>query len=107
MAVAAIHLGEVTDVYRVLKLPRLHRDRSSVALLLAQNRVAGIALLGNNFPLRAYVLTVVAAEAAAVIEVSDVIGMGLPVQPHLGKGRALIDFLHFIDCAPDVELLAL
>jgi hypothetical protein len=50
--------------------------------------VALVAVLADDFAVAGNVLAVMAAEAAIVIVVPEVVGMGLPVQLHLGEGCA-------------------
>ena len=106
MTVGAIHLRQITDVYRMLELSWFGGDQFDRAFLLAQDGMAGVAILGHNFAIRAHVLAVVAAEATHEIEVPEIIRMGLPIHLHFGKRCAPENCLHFPNRILNVCLLA-
>src|SRR6185437_11031774 len=90
MAVAAIDCAYVAQVYRMFEGRSFNSRGLRAALLLAENGVADSAILANHLPVRAHVLSVVAAKAAGKIEMPDVIRVGLPVNLHLRKSRGAI-----------------
>src|ERR1051326_867999 len=103
MAIAAIDLGQVADFDRMLEFDGSHGGWRSLPFLLAEYGMTGIAFLGNDFTLGADMLAVMAAEAPVEIEVSNIVGMGFPVQLHLQELCAGIYLLDFIDGISDVE----
>src|SRR5512142_1919667 len=95
VAIAAAYGRQVTEIYGVLEGHAFRIQRSGDSFLLAQDRVAGIAFLGNDLALGAHVLAIMTTETTGEVEVADVVVMGFPVQLHLGKSRAAIDALQF------------
>src|SRR5580704_12488610 len=106
MAIAAVYLCEVSQIDRVLEADLLDRRHADAALLLAEHAVAGLAVLGHHCSVGANVLAVMATETTVEVEVTDIVGMGLPVQLHLGEGRIPINSLQLVDRITDFKLLA-
>src|SRR5215467_8481984 len=106
VAVAAVDLCHISEINRMFEGDGSWRRQRNRPLILSQNGVAGVAILAHNLAIGADVLTVMTAEAAVEIEMPDVVGMGLPIQLHLGECRALVDGLQFVDGVADLEFLA-
>src|SRR5208337_2775053 len=84
MAIAAVGFDEfVTDIHRMYEIIHLG-PRRNVFLLLADDGMAEVTILGNDPPVTALMFPVVAAEAAGRIEVAYVIGIGIPGDLHVG-----------------------
>src|SRR5919112_3711487 len=92
----AVHPREVADVYGVAELAVLNGD-GRAAPGLVEDGVANVALVADDAPVVGLVLAVVAAEAALIIEVAQVVGVRLPVGLHLGEVVGLVDALHLRD----------
>src|SRR5271157_3615580 len=93
VAVGTVHCGQVADVHRVLEgLGRKGGDLGATLLLL-DHRMARVAILADRLAFLAHVVVIVAAEAALIVHVPDVVGMGLPGHLHGGKERGAIDAL--------------
>ena len=75
------------------------------ALALGHERVALVTITAQNPAVRAYVLSVVTAEASAEIVMAQIVGMRLPVHLHLGEGGALENLLHFSNGVANFQLL--
>src|SRR5215472_4457889 len=74
MAVAAVHLRQISDIDGMLERQPGHSRRRHT-LLLRHHSVTGIAFLRDDLAFRTHVLSVMAAEAAAEVEVAQVVGM--------------------------------
>ena len=59
---------------------------------LSQNRMTGVTVMSNHFAVPAFMKAVVATETAVGIQMPQVIGVGLPVNPHIGKKVFMINF---------------
>ena len=97
MTELALTFGEGAQIHRMLEGTGLHvllRRRCGVV----DYRVADIAVVGDDLPGAADVLTVMTAEAAGEIQMTDVIWMRLLIGLHLGEKVSLKNALHFRDC---------
>ncbi len=96
MAVGAVNGAQVADIYRVLE--RLVGDGRQLflAFFLRRQGVAGIAILADDFAVSADVVAVMATEASRSIEVTNVVGVRLPVDVHLGEERRAEDSLQLL-----------
>ena len=97
MTVAAVDLGHVSQVHWMLEAELLCRCGRYSAFFLPKNRVASVTFFRHYFALRAYVLTIVAAETPVEVEVPNVIRMSLPIQLHLRERGPAKDVLQLID----------
>src|SRR3989338_1239640 len=95
MALAALELGDVhADVDGMAEGLGLQAGRQEfLRRSLAQDRVAGVAILRDRLPFRTRVPAVVAAEASLTIQVADMVRVASPVDPHLGEDVPRIDLL--------------
>lgn len=94
VAIAACHLGQISNVQWVLEWNSFFvTDQRCSTLQLRQDSVASIAVLWNHFAICADVLPVMTPEAPRRVEVADVVGVRPPVHFHVGKDRGLIDVL--------------
>ena len=59
--------------------------------------MASVAVLGDDLPVGADVLAVVATETPVEIIVTNVVGMSLPVNFHIGEETGAVDVLHGSD----------
>ena|ERR1051326_2895980 len=103
VAVRAVDLRQVANIDRVLEggwswggAGRTFRFR--------HQRMALIAVPADDAAIRGDVLSVMAAEAAGVIVVAEIVGMGLPVQLHFGEGRSAENLLNLRDRIAQLEL---
>src|SRR5689334_20861726 len=71
---------------------------------LRQDRMAGVAIFRYDLAFRTHMLSVMTAEAAARIQMSNIVRMRLPVELHLRKSCALVNALRFLDGIANVEL---
>ncbi|MDT4954380.1 MAG: hypothetical protein QOJ02_2518, partial [Acidobacteriota bacterium] len=95
MANSTLQFREVAQGNRVLKPSRLYIGCDGCDLI--QYRVTGVAVVADDLPGIALVLTVVAAETALRIEVAYVVRVSLPVGLHLREEIGLVDALDFTD----------
>src|SRR5436853_6052400 len=91
----------------MLESHALGRNRRCIALLLAQDRVAGVTIFPDDLAIRTNVLAVVTAEATQKIKVTDVVVVSFPVQPHLWEGGAAINALQFPDRIANLDFFGL
>jgi hypothetical protein len=105
MTLAAFEPFDIAQIDRVLERPVLSGD-SGAPVRLIQYRVADIAVLTDELARRAYVLSVMAAEASLRIEVTYVICMSLPIRLHLRERVCPIDSLDFGNSLLDRVTLA-
>ena len=78
MAVTAVRLDDfITDVHRMHEILHLS-PRRNVFLLLADDRVAQVAIFGYHLARRALVLAVMTAEAAGGVKMADMIRVRVP-----------------------------
>ena len=68
--------------------------------------MADVAFLPDHLTIPAHVLAPVATEASRVVEVPEVVGVGLPVHFHFGKDVGLVQPLHLGDSGLDRLALA-
>ena len=64
MAIGAVHCGQIAEVNRVLESLSWLRGDLRTTFLLIQHRMAGVAILADDFAVLAHVVAIVAAEAA-------------------------------------------
>jgi hypothetical protein len=69
-------------------------DDRRLSFFLAKDRMAAVALFRDDLSFSAYMLAVVASEAAGKVKVADVVGMSPPVHFHLGEDGRPEDALH-------------
>src|ERR1019366_2034634 len=101
VAIGAVHGGQIAEVNRVLENLGWQRGDLRPTFLLIHHRMAGVAIFADDFAILADVIAIVAAEAALIIEMANVVGMGLPVYLHGGKERGAVDALQFDDSSFD------
>ena len=95
VAVGAVHLRQIADIDGVLEGWDSVCSEATCAAAFREHRMALVAFPADDFAVGADMLAVVAAEASVEIEVSEIVGMCLPVQLHLRECGALEDLLHF------------
>jgi len=76
-------------------------ERHGVGLSLGRDGVAGVAVVGDEFPVGRLMLAVVAAAAAGEHEMTDVVRVLVPPCLHQRKEAACIDRLHLTDGVDD------
>ena len=101
MAIGAVRRGQVSDVNRVFEGLGWQRGDLRATFLLLQHGMAGVAILTDDLAVFAHVVAIMAAEAALVVHVPDVVGMRLPVHLHVGEESGGVDALQFGDCTLD------
>lgn len=81
-----------------------HLCRFEHPRLLADDRMTELAILAEHLSFPADVISIVAAKTAGKYSMADVIGMGAPVDLHLGEDIGPINPLHLrdglLDCFP-------
>src|ERR1700730_8407034 len=97
MARLAFPVGEAAKINRVLEGAGL-RIFFGLAGRVIEHRMADVAIIPDYLACTAHVLAVVATEAAGRSQVTNVVGMSLPVGLHLGKEVDLINALNLRDC---------
>src|SRR5581483_10922613 len=108
VAVGAVDLRKIANVDWMLEHLRVRAgDAGGCAFRLRKHGVALVAIAADDASVSADMLAVMATEASAEVEMSEIIRMGLPVQLHLGESRALEDLLRLGDSVSDFELLGL
>lgn len=108
MAVGTSDLRQIADVDRMLEVGGgAHNSAGRSSLGLGHEGVALVAVAAHHSTVSADVLTVMAAEAPAVIEVAEIIEMRLPVQLHLRECGVFEDLLDFADSVANFQLLRL
>jgi len=105
MAFGAVHFFPgFANVYRVLELEPLQRNRFLFAASLADDDVAGITLVIDDYSLFALMLTIVAAETPFPHEVADIIRIHIPLDAHIWEEVLSIDILYpycsLLNCTP-------
>src|SRR5208337_4573139 len=93
MAIGAVDRGHVAQIHRVLEGPDGQGGNLRPACLLLDDGVARVAILADDPAFLAHVVAIVAAEASLEVKVTDIIGMRLPVELHLGEEGGAIDAL--------------
>src|ERR1043165_1624294 len=84
----------------MLKLACRVRDGLSAKSLI-QRRVANITIIADNAPIRAEVLSIMAAKTPLTVEMPDVVRVRFPVSFHFGKEIRRVDALQLFDCRSD------
>ena len=69
--------------------------------------MALVAILADDFSVAAYVLAVVAAEAANEVVMAQIVRMRLPTYLHFGEARVAVYLLNICNGIADFELLRL
>src|SRR5579859_5157737 len=107
MTVGTTHLGQISDVDRVLEGRNCGWGcgGSFCAFCLRHDSVALGAVFADYLAVGAGVLAVVAAEASVVVVVAEIVGMRLPVQLHFGERGAPENILDFGDRVTNFKLL--
>src|SRR4051794_16723360 len=91
----------------MLKVEFWRRCQAGATFFLSHDGVADIAIFAYHLSFRAYMLTIMAAKASVEIEVAQIVGVGLPVQLHLGEGGSAEDLLNLFHRVTNFELLGL
>src|SRR5262249_23344097 len=95
---AGSRLPLVPDVDRVLESDALQVGLPPpIRSLDGEDRVARLAVLGNNATVLAHMLVVVAPKAAKRMHVIDVVRKLLPTHIHLGEVVGAVDRLNLLD----------
>src|SRR5215467_4109041 len=97
MAIRAIDCRQVSQVDRMLESRAVSGHDRGRAFLLIKDRVTDGAVLSNDFPVGADVLSVVAPEAALGVVMANIIGICLPVHFHQREEVLLVNVLNFAD----------
>ena len=101
MTIAAIHsydsIANIGGMFEFLNLGA----GSDILLLLAQDSVAKVAILGDNLAGGGFVLAAVTAETAGEVKMADVIGIGIPGDLHVREEIPVIDALDIFHGLPD------
>src|SRR5579864_252760 len=105
MAIRAAYLGQISQIDWVLESGQSCRGQARRAFGLRHQGVALVAILADNSAVGADMLAVMATEATVVVVMPKVVGMRLPVQLHLGEGRAFEDLLNLGDRIANLQLL--
>ena len=100
MAVSALETRQRANIHRMLKSSLLH-GQMRLPLGLIEHDVADVTVFFQYLARIGDMFAVVAAEAAKVVEVADVVRMGPPVDVHLGEKIGLKDALHFLNRGVD------
>ena len=96
--IATLGFPIVPDVLGMLELQAGRGEFGQfLAGTLGQNRMAGVAFLGDPLAGVADVLAVMAAEAAGRDPVADVVGVFVPADLHLGEEIGAVDGLDLLD----------
>src|SRR6266704_545307 len=98
MAVGTIDASQIADIDWML-------EGRVCGIRIRKNRVADLTIFADLLPIFADVVIVVAAEAAHGREVPEVVGVGAPVNAHLGETDALENLLQVRDGAFDLRSL--
>src|SRR5580765_5475374 len=107
MAVSAAYLGQVSKIDRMFEGRQSGRRQTVRAFALRQKRMALVAVSADDLSVGTHVLSIVATETSVVVVVSEIIGMGLPVQFHLGERGVFEYLLDLGDRIANLELLGL
>jgi len=67
VTVAAVHLGQISEIDWVLKGYAWNRRHGGSGFGLAQHNVAGLAILADDFAVCAHVLSVMATETSVEV----------------------------------------
>src|SRR5579864_8615754 len=102
MAIRTAYLGQISQIDWMLEGRLGGGGKAGRPVRLGHECVALVAVLADDLAVGADVLAVMAAKAAVVVVVPQIVGMCLPVQLHLGKRRALKDCLNLGDGAANL-----
>ena len=102
--VAAVGL-KGTEIDRMFERTRLDVGLRR-PLRIVKHGVTNVAIVGDHLARLAYVVSIVTAEAAGEVNVSDIIRMRLPVRFHLGEEVGLVNILDRRDRRSDGVLPA-
>src|SRR5208283_6138301 len=107
MTVGAIDLCQISQIDWMLEGWGRCCGCAGRALGFGHEGVALVAVPAHHPAVGANVLPVVAAEAATVVVMAQVVGMSLPIQLHFGECRAPENLLNLGDRVANLQLLGL
>ena len=107
VAVGAVDLRKISEIHRVLEGRHRICGDAGRAFGLRHQGMALVAVFADHLAIGADVLSVVAAETSDGIVVSQVVGVGLPVQLHFRERGAAEDLLNLGHCVANFQLLRL